>query len=298
VTREYRHTQFGWVILGSFVCGAVFATAVFVWAELGTGSIELFVGVLLLTSLLFGSLTVSLDRTHIALRFGVGMIRKRIALDEIRSYRRVRNPWYYGWGIHLIPGGWLYNVSGLSAVELILESGKYVRIGTDEPDALEHALRQAIGDPSRLADGEPAPPPRWMTGAAAFSAGLAAVIALGVFAMMYVEAQPPIVTASRETFSVRGGMYSEEIPMREVAGVALEQALPRVLRRTNGFAMAGTLRGHFRLDQLGSGQLFVEWGAPPYVVVRTRQRFVIVNFKEPERTRTLYADLVRYRDQQ
>jgi hypothetical protein len=291
--QNYRHTQVGWVTLGTFVCAAVIGIAVFISADVGGGPAVLFAGIMLLSSLLFGSLTVSLDETRIVLRFGVGVIRKRILLGAIRSYRQVRNPWYYGWGIHLMPGGWIWNVSGLSAVELGLEGGKYVRVGTDEPEALEHALRQAIGESSRLADGDAAPH-RWVSEAAAVLAGLLAAIVLGVIAMMYVESQPPTVTASRETFSVRSGMYGEEIPMREVDGVSLEQTLPRVLRRTNGFAMGGTLRGHFRLDRLGSGQLFVTVGAPPYVVVRTGREFVIVNFQEPERTRTLYADLVRY----
>ncbi len=291
--RDYRHTQVGWVTLGTFVIAAVIGIAAFILADLGVGPVVLFAGIMLLSTLLFGSLTVSLDQTHIALRFGIGVIRKRIALGEIRSYRQVRNPWYYGWGIHLMPGGWVYNISGLSAVELILEGGKYVRIGTDQPEVLEHALRQAVGESSRLADGEPAPPRR-VSRAAAFLAGMVALSSLGVVAMMYVEAQPPTVTASRETFSVRSAIYGAEIPMREVDGVSLEQTLPRVLRRTNGFAMGGTLRGHFRLDRLGSGQLFVTMGAPPYIVVRTRRDFVVVNFNEPERTRTLYADLARY----
>ncbi len=55
------------------------------------------------------------------------------------------NRWYYGWGIRLTPHGRLYNLSGLEAVEVQLNTGKKFRIGTDEPDALVRALRAAIG---------------------------------------------------------------------------------------------------------------------------------------------------------
>jgi hypothetical protein len=53
----------------------------------------------------------------------------------------VKNPWYYGWGIHLIPGGWLYNVSGWEAVELQMKNGNKYRIGTDDPQGLMDAIR-------------------------------------------------------------------------------------------------------------------------------------------------------------
>jgi hypothetical protein len=41
--------------------------------------------------------------------------------------------------------GWLYNVSGLRAVEVGLKSGRKYRVGTDEPERLEAALKQRIG---------------------------------------------------------------------------------------------------------------------------------------------------------
>ncbi len=56
----------------------------------------------------------------------------------------MRNPWYYGWGIRLTPTGWMYNISGLDAVQLQLASGKRFRIGTDEPVQLKSAIDRAI----------------------------------------------------------------------------------------------------------------------------------------------------------
>jgi hypothetical protein len=75
------------------------------------------------------------------------------------------------------------------------------------------------------------------------------------------------------------------------ATITLEKRLPRIRLRTNGLALAGTLRGHFRLDELGDGQLFIEAGTSPYVLVRTHNDYVLINFAEPERTRKLYAQV-------
>ena len=36
---------------------------------------------------------------------------------------------------------WLWNVSGLQAVELVLNNGKRFRIGTDEPENLVNAIQ-------------------------------------------------------------------------------------------------------------------------------------------------------------
>ena len=46
-----------------------------------------------------------------------GLIRRRIRIADIRSAAAVRNRWYYGWRLRLTPHGWLYNVSGLNAVQ-------------------------------------------------------------------------------------------------------------------------------------------------------------------------------------
>jgi hypothetical protein len=72
---------------------------------------------------MFSTLTVVVDDTHLTFRFTFGLIRKHIALADIRHYQTVRNPWHYGWGIHLYPGGVLYNVSGFQAVEIVLKGG-------------------------------------------------------------------------------------------------------------------------------------------------------------------------------
>jgi len=66
-------------------------------------------------------------------------------LSQVQNAAVVRNKWYYGWGIRLTPGGWLWNVSGLDAVELTFKNGKKFRIGTDEPDRLLQALPVGIG---------------------------------------------------------------------------------------------------------------------------------------------------------
>lgn len=138
---RYRHTQFGWVTLG--VCGALTLFYALCSLSLRGPHVWLFsipAMVLGIVVLLFGALTVEVDERAIRLWFGIGLIRKAIPLSDVAACRPVRNRWWWGWGIRAIPGGWLYNVSGLDAVELRLHNGKIIRIGTDEPRLLHEFI--------------------------------------------------------------------------------------------------------------------------------------------------------------
>ena len=93
---------------------------------------------------LFDSLTVRVSHDLVEISFGIGIIRKQFDVGNIRRASVVKNKWYYGWGIRLTPHGWLYNVSGLDAVEILMDNGKQYRIGTDQPNELENAISTVI----------------------------------------------------------------------------------------------------------------------------------------------------------
>ncbi|MGI9463088.1 MAG: hypothetical protein ACR2OM_04075 [Aestuariivirgaceae bacterium] len=88
----------------------------------------------------FSSLSVEVDETELRWWFGLGLWRKSVRRADIASAQAVRNSWWWGWGIRYYGKGWLYNVSGLDAVEIVLKSGKHIRIGTDDPQGLADAL--------------------------------------------------------------------------------------------------------------------------------------------------------------
>ncbi len=287
---HYRHTQLGWVILG--VAASVVAVARATVPEGAPVAPMLVIAGLI--ALLFGTLTVEVDHEAVRLRFGVGLIRKRIALRDVRAWREVRNPWYAGWGIRVGPGGVLWNVSGLDAVELVLGDARRFRVGTDEPGALAAAIARTKGASAAATAPEPAawrrtsdgvPWLRWLP-----AIGLGAALVVGIF---WSQVRPPRVRVGPEGFRVDTPFYGVTVPAGDIVAISLEQRLPRLLRRTNGFAGAGTLRGWFQVEGWGKGRLYVEQGMAPYVVVRLREGFVVVNFREPERTLALYDDFAR-----
>lgn len=145
MTVHYRHVQFGTlqvVLLGGAALVVLAVIAVKGWHP----ALGVALAILVPALLLFWRLAVEVDPRGVGLRFGVGLIRRTFPLAEITAAEPVRNRWYYGWGIRYTPHGWLFNVSGLEAVEITLVSGRRYRIGTDEPRALAAAIRTARED--------------------------------------------------------------------------------------------------------------------------------------------------------
>jgi len=141
--QVYKHTQIGYIILAFMAVAA----AVMIPIMLTSGATVLGAGVcvgIVLVLLLFGTLTVEIRDEKLVFWFGIGLVRKSIPLSEIEDCGISLFPWYYGWGIRYTPQGWLFNVSGFTAVRLMLKNGKRLQIGTDDADALCSVVTNAI----------------------------------------------------------------------------------------------------------------------------------------------------------
>lgn len=100
-------------------------------------------GLIVLLSSLFATLSTQVTDKELHWSLGIGLIQKRLSLKDIESVRKVRNKVWWGWGIRYFGEGWLYNVSGLNAIEIVQTDSKVTRVGTDEPDELLQAILQA-----------------------------------------------------------------------------------------------------------------------------------------------------------
>lgn len=146
MSDRYAHTQFGFAMVVAL--GAAIALLVYLNETPARGPGLLFAEVVVLACLgLFHSLTVVVDDQTVAIRFGIGVIRRRFPLAQITAVRAVSNPWFYGWGIRWIRGGWLFNVSGFDAVEIRMADGRLFRIGTDDPERLRREIGRRIRSP-------------------------------------------------------------------------------------------------------------------------------------------------------
>ena len=134
----YRHYQSPrWFML---IAAPVFSVIILFHVTIGSFSVAWIV--ILIGSIvgaLFWGLAVEVNKDIVRLAFGFGIIHRSILREHIAAVTRVRNRWWYSLGIRLTPHGWMWNISGLDAVELTYHDGKKFRIGTNEPETLLEA---------------------------------------------------------------------------------------------------------------------------------------------------------------
>ena len=138
---EYQHSQTGSAILYAISLPGLILLAVGACSPAARP--VFFIGlVLLLSALLFWKLTIKIDNQTLRASFGIGLIQKTISIADIAECEAIRIRWWWGWGIHFTPYGWLYNVSGLDAIVVTLRDGRSLCLGTDQPDELVAAIRR------------------------------------------------------------------------------------------------------------------------------------------------------------
>lgn len=152
---EYTHTQRGrshWLALAvsALVCGLplVFGEVRVAVILAVSAAVPAF-----LIAWAFSAMTVTVTADVVEVRFRLGWPHRSVKRRNIASHEPVRSPWWYGWGLRFIPGGFMWNVWGLDSVELRMapdasdsflfadRPGKSFRIGTDDPEGLDRALR-------------------------------------------------------------------------------------------------------------------------------------------------------------
>ncbi|RPJ27500.1 MAG: hypothetical protein EHM33_07825 [Chloroflexi bacterium] len=141
--KQYKHTQIGYLLIIAFGIAILLIGNLMIATKFNP-TVVFLLALMILCLALFATLTVEVDGQAINLRFGIGVIRKRFLLKEVEEYRAVKNPLYYAWGIHVIPDGWVFNVSGTQAVELQMRNGRKYRIGTDDVEGLTNAVKARL----------------------------------------------------------------------------------------------------------------------------------------------------------
>lgn len=143
----YLHTQRGrfhyllWLGGLAGVVGAFFVMEPLLALVLGL------VGFLMIgLGFLFAELTIRDEGSELRLRYGpVPLVGRSVPYDEVLDVRRGRSRWIDGFGIHWVPGrGWTWNLWGFDCVELELEGGRRLRIGSDDADRLAEVLRERV----------------------------------------------------------------------------------------------------------------------------------------------------------
>jgi hypothetical protein len=145
ILERYKHTQVGYTILIPIIIFLIFLFIISVYILNSYQWIGYLAIILIILALVFFiTLTVKINGKSVQLSFGIGLVHREFAMDQVKSIKIVKYPWWYGWGVRILPGGRLYNVSGTTAVKLKMKDDKFVMIGTNEPQKLYEALNEIL----------------------------------------------------------------------------------------------------------------------------------------------------------
>ena len=236
--------------------------------------------------LIFYKLTILLNDTCISFKLGIGLISRKYLFTDIQCCKAVRNNPAFGVGIRMIPDGWLYNVSGLSAIELTFKNKKTkIRIGTDKPDEISEILGKLINieRPDSTSDYK-------------YKSGylLAVVIVLVCLTfptlLILSGSHDTVVTTTDTDFRIKG-MYGITVKYSEIRQLDTIVDLPGIKARTNGYALGVSYKGNFRLRTNEKAKLFIRLGVHPYIFVKTDKHNIYLNFKNRDNTLDLFSVL-------
>jgi hypothetical protein len=236
--------------------------------------------------LIFYKLTIYLNDSSISFKLGIGLITRKYMVTDIQSCKAVRNDPLTGIGIRIIAGGWLYNVSGLNAIELTFKNQKSkVRIGTDKPDEIAEILSGMITvEKSEITYSQ--------KNKSGYLLSVIIILISLTFPTLLIlsGSKDTVVTTTNSDFTIKG-MYGMTMKYSEIKQIDTLADLPGIKLKTNGYAFGETYKGNFRLRNGENAKLFINHGSPPYIFIKTEKLNIYLNFKNPGNTLELFNNL-------
>jgi hypothetical protein len=241
---------------------------------------------LIVCLLILYKLTIYIDNTSVSFKLGIGLITRKYLITDIQSCKSVKVEPFFGIGIKITPNGWIYNVSGLNAIELSFKNKKSkVWIGTNKPDEIAGIINNMIkSDKPEYGSDYKAKSGYFFAATIIFL-----TIIFPIFLILSGSRETKVTTTNSD-FSIKG-IYGLTIKYSEIKKLDTIYALPRIRLRTNGYAFAKTHKGNFRLSDKENAKLFIRLGTPPYILIQTTDLHIYLNFRHPEETVDLFNTL-------
>lgn len=121
-----------------------------------------------------------------------------------------------------------------------------------------------------------------------FSVFLPLLFVVGILALR--DGRPVEVRVTDRHLEVTG-QYGVTLSLHTIVEASLEPTMPRRRRRLRGFRLGELRNGRFQVETLGEGMVYTRTNSPPHLLVRTPETFVLINFRDADRTRALHANL-------
>jgi len=255
-----------------------------------SGLIYVGLSVLMLVCLLtFYRIVIEVDENYITFKLGIGLFKKTYQINDLTSCSSVRCSFISGFGIRKIANGWLYNVSGLDAIELKFNDRKdIIRIGTNKSDEIASLVSSFIKetpDTDESSQIEYTSSINWDKWISLF------VVLIAVLFFLYINKNDTI-TANKDNLNI-SGIYSKSIDYSQIIKVDTISTIPEIELRTNGSFFRSQAKGYFRLMDVGSAYLNLNLKYPPFIrIILKNNDYFFFNLISPNDTKELFKNIV------
>lgn len=246
---------------------------------------------LLICVFTFYQLTIKVSQSHVSFKLGVGLWGKKYKISDIKSCRPVSNSVVSGIGIRMLSNGWLYNVTGLKAIELEFKNRKSViRIGTNRPEEISELIQSLIGGGAMITDRAERQTIKRVNPIWILLWILSVLLIVGlVFIPNSTETK---INVDAKELKIKG-VYGLTISYSDIEQIDTISTMPTISLRTNGYDFGKTLIGNFKLSDDSRAKLFIKKGFAPFLMIKSKGQVpVYINFKEKGKTIDLYNHLL------
>jgi hypothetical protein len=245
--------------------------------------------IMLFLLLFFYQIVIEIDQTYISFKMGIGLFHKKYRIDNLDDCQPIVNSFITGIGIRPVSKGWLYNVSGYSAIELTFkDSEKVVRIGTNKPDEIAEIVSGFLNKKIEPID-HPALKRRNTRTRDQYL--LVGAVLLIIFLFTLYGNHDAKITVQQDHFVI-SGIYGGPINYADIIQLDTVTRMPAIQMRTNGYGFGKICKGNFKLKEEGNARLFVDCGASPFIRLQLKsEKVCYINFKNRQKTIDLFKKL-------
>lgn len=254
-----------------------------------SGLIYVGLSALMLACILFTyRIVIEIDENQISFKFGIGLLKRTYQINELTSCSSVRCSLLNGFGIRKIANGWLYNISGLNAIELRFNDKKsIIRIGTNNSDEIVNLVSNFIKqhqDTTKSPEIENKISIDWGKWI-----GCVALV-IGILSFFYTIKNDDIIVNKDNL--VISGIYSKSIDYSQIIGIDTISAMPAIAARTNGSFFMNQAKGYFRLIDVGSAYLNLNLKYPPFIrIILKNNNYIFINLCDSKETKELFKKI-------
>lgn len=248
-----------------------------------------FVLIFMICLLNFYKLTIIIDSTTVSFKLGIGFFGKSYKIADIESCEPVVDSFLNGWGIHKIPDGWLYNVSGFRAIELTFkDTDKVVRIGTNKGDEITELISGLLNSKQESKENIPT---RKSTSKTKNTIIFLVLVSAIIGGFIYYGSRPITIDMKENQFEITGE-YGLSVNYNDISAIDTIRQMPNIETRTNGFGAGSVCKGYFRLSELGNATLFINFKVSPFVqLVLKNGRVIFFNLKDRQSTIETFEEI-------